>query len=73
MPDDRRDEQTEVRFLAPAEHVALIDAIAMTRQQDRTTMMRSLIRETVERALHDATVICRVARVNPLATERDGK
>lgn len=70
VADDRT---TEVRFLAPAEQVALIDAIGMTRGMDRTQMMRTLLRDTVEKALHDATVLCRVARVNPLASDSDGK
>ena len=66
-------DQVEVRFHASAEHVAVIDAIGIAQGMDRTAVMRVLLAEAFEKEIHRATLICRVARINPLARDDDGK
>lgn len=66
------DKLVEVRFLAPAEHVAVIDAIACAANSDRASEMKRMLREVAEREIHRATVVLRVLRVNPLAADERG-
>lgn len=66
------DKLVEVRFLAPADHVAVIDAIAHVHGTDRATEMKSLLRQKHDAELHRASVVCRVLRVNPLDTDSAG-
>lgn len=75
MADDGKAgrETTEVRFHAPTEYVSVIDAVAFATVGDRSKVMNQLVKEFVEKEVHRSTLILRVARVNPLAKEPDGK
>lgn len=67
------DKQVEVRLLVPADQVAVLDALAVATGSDRTSVVRQMIREVVERELHRAITVLRVARINPLASEEQRK
>lgn len=71
------DKQTELRLLCDANHVAVLDALAAATGTDRTSVVRQIIRDHVEREVTRAVSVCRVIRLNPLASEtewnRNGK
>lgn len=58
-------QRTELRVEVDADEVSVLDGYCHAHGQDRTTVLRALLREWSEKQLHVATVICRVARRNP--------
>lgn len=60
----------EVRFEAKAETVAVLDGYCSATGKCRTTFINQLLDDWAASKLHEATVVCRVAGVNP--TEPDG-
>lgn len=68
MPADK----AELRGLAPAELVAALDAIAMSRGMNRNDYVVSELEKVVIREAHAASVLYRALRGNPYGTEADG-
>ena len=64
--------KTELRGLCDTELAQALDAIAMTKGMDRNTYVNSVLAAEVRRVLHDASVLHRVLRGNPLMSEDSG-
>lgn len=71
--DMANDRSSEIRFMAPAEHVAVLDGVCSGTNRDRTSVMREILQQWADRRLHEATVLLRVAARNPTYTEDDRK
>jgi hypothetical protein len=65
-----RDDDSEIRFMAPVQDVRVLDGYCHGSGRDRTGTMREILHEWAERKLHEATMIVRVAGGNP--TPPDG-
>ena len=63
----------EIRFEAKAATVAVIDGYCSATGKCRTAFINSLLEEWAEKKLHEASVVCRVAGVNPMAPEAGRK
>lgn len=59
----------EIRFEATSEEVAVLDGYCSATGKDRTKIMKELLRQWSESKVHEATLICRVAGVNPTAPD----
>lgn len=55
----------EVRFEAPTAEVSVLDGYCSATGKSRTDVMRLILREWSSAKLREATLICRVAVVNP--------
>lgn len=66
-------EKAEIRFEAHSLDLAVLDGYCNATGKTRTDVMRALLGEWSRDRLHEATVICRVAGVNPNASEGDRK
>lgn len=64
---------TEVRFEIPAEELAIVDGYCSATHKSRTDVLRELIAAFSKDELHKAIVVCRMARINPMASESDRK
>lgn len=73
VADDSGSRLTEVRVMVPVDHVAVIDAHAFANGTDRTAVVRQVISEWSKREVHRATLICRVAGVDPAASDAAGQ
>lgn len=62
-----RDTKTEISFEVERDECAVLDGYCNARGLSRTAVMRRLLREWSEEKLHEASVICRTAGVNPMA------
>ena len=67
--------RTELRVELPAEELAVLDGWCNGHGEDRTTALRRILREWSAKQLHVATVIVRVAGLNPATPEagREGR
>lgn len=63
----------EVRFEAKAEAVAVLDAYCSANGKSRPVFINDLLESWATAKLHEATVICRVAGINPTAPDADRK
>ncbi|MEY2654018.1 MAG: hypothetical protein RLZZ524_1046 [Pseudomonadota bacterium] len=63
--------RVELRVEVPADELAILDGYCQARGKDRTAVVRDMLREWSIGKLHEATLICRVARVNPIAPDSD--
>ena len=61
-------EMCEILFELPASDVSVLDGIAR-RRESRTDIMRNILKDWSDAKLREATLICRVAGVNPAASE----
>lgn len=61
----------DLRVAMPPEELAILDGYAHGTGSDRASVVRQILREWSDRKLHEAIGICRVARVNPLATDTE--
>lgn len=59
-------EKTELRGMAPPELVAALDAIAISRDMDRTALVNSILTKYVKQVAHEMNVLHRMARGNAL-------
>lgn len=59
-------EKTELRGMAPPELVAALDAIAISRDMDRTALVNQVLTKFVRQVGHEATLLMRMARGNAL-------
>lgn len=64
--------KTELRGMCPSELAEALDAIAMTKGLDRNAFVIQILEAEVKRVLHDASVLHRVLRGNPLMADGDG-
>lgn len=63
------DEMCEVRFDMPRDELDVLDGYCAATGRSRTDVIRETVREWSSRKLHEATLICRVAGVNPAAPD----
>jgi len=63
----------EIRFDAKSETVAVIDGFCSATGKCRTSFINDLLEKWAKEKLHEATLVCRVAGVNPLEPEGDRK
>lgn len=63
----------EIRFDAKAETVAVIDGYCSATGKCRTSFINELLEQWAAEKLHEATVICRVAQINPMEVESSRK
>lgn len=61
----------EVRVQLPKQDVEVLDALAFHEGSDRTTIVRTLVRERVEKEIHRAILVCRTAGVDPRSPDAD--
>lgn len=59
----------EIRFEAKQETVAVLDGFCSASGKCRTEFINQLLDEWAKSKLHEATIICRVAGVNPTELE----
>ena len=59
-------DKTELRGMAPPELVAALDAIAISRDMDRTALVNQVLTKFVKQVGHEATLLMRMARGNAL-------
>ena len=59
-------EKTELRGMAPPELVSALDAIAISRDMDRTALVNQVLTKFVKQVGHEATLLMRMARGNAL-------
>ena len=67
MADDRT---IEIRYECPASEMVILDGYCQATGKSRSQVLRRLVAEFAAAKVHEATVLCRVARINPL--EPDG-
>jgi hypothetical protein len=60
---------TELRVQLPSDEVSVLDGYCSGTGQDRTKVLREILRRWSEAKLHEATVICRVAGRNPSGSD----
>lgn len=63
----------EIRFEADQETVAVIDGFCSANGKCRTGFINDLLKAWAADKLHEASVICRVAGINPMAAESERK
>lgn len=68
----RPGEKVELRGLIDRDLMDVIDAMSMADGQDRISYVAQVLRKEAVRELHRASVISRVARGNPLASDAFG-
>jgi hypothetical protein len=62
--------EVEMRFFVSHELASHIDAVLQANQlQSRADFLVPVIQKAVEQEIHRATVLLRIARINPLASE----
>jgi len=61
--------RSEIRFEIPDEDLAVLDGFCAADNSDRTTVIRSILSEWSKSKLREATLICRVAGINPLSPD----
>lgn len=65
----QHDGKTEIRFEVPSQDLATVDGYCNATGKSRTDVLRLMVAEWTEKKRHEATVICRVAGINPFASE----
>ena len=60
---------TELRVEVEKDELTVLDAYVNATGKSRDGVIRLLLRQWSEAKLHESILVCRVARVNPLATE----
>ncbi len=63
--------RTEVRFEVPSTELAVLDGFCSATGQDRTTVVRKVLREWSHRKHREARMIVRVAGDKPVQPESD--
>ena len=61
--------RTEVRIEIDSSEIAVVDGFCSANGRSRTDVFREMLREWSAKKLHEASVICRVAGVNPMRPE----
>ena len=63
----------EVRFEAKESTVAVLDGYCSATGKCRTAFINQLLEDWAMQKLHEASVVCRVAGINPIASETPRK
>ena len=63
----------EVRFEAKESTVAVLDGYCSATGKNRSVVIRGLLKDWSDAKLHEATLILRVAGINPTTPEGDRK
>ena len=63
----------EIRFDAKSETVAVIDGFCSATGKCRTSFINDLLEQWAKEKLHEATLVCRVAGINPTTGESERK
>lgn len=66
-------DKVKIRFEAPVSDMAVLDGYCSATGKSRTDVPRALLGDWSRDRLHEATLICRVAGVNPMASEGERK
>lgn len=66
-----QDGKSEVRFEFPNDDLAVLDAYYNSTGKSRTAVICDLLNNWTKNKRHEATVICRVAGINPMRPESD--
>ena len=61
--------KTEVRFEVESEELSVIDGFCSATDKCRTEIIKSILSEWSEKKLHESILVCRVAGVNPMASD----
>ena len=61
--------KSEIRFEVFASELAVLDGFCQATGKDRTTVIREVLGTWSKEKLHVATLICRVAGINPKSPE----
>lgn len=64
---------SELRVELPETTVAVLDGHCSATGKCRTELTKEILGAWAAQKLHESTVICRVAGVNPMAAERERK
>ena len=59
----------EIRFEAKESTVAVLDGYCSATGKCRTAFINQLLEDWAMQKLHEASVVCRVAGINPIASE----
>lgn len=62
--------KVEIRIEVPEDEVSILDGYCSATANNRTDVIRLLLREWSASKRREATVICRVAGINPTAPDR---
>lgn len=60
---------TELRVELPREEIAVLDGYCQATGQDRSKVIRRVLKEWSDQRSHEAILICRVANINPALPE----
>lgn len=60
---------TELRVELPREEISVLDGYCQATGQDRSKVVRRLLKEWSSQRAHEAILICRVAGINPAEAE----
>ena len=71
MASNNRNDDVEIRFMAPRELTDVADAYAIAHRQNRSEVLLKVIRDWAEHQVHVASVIARVTRRHPKAPDAD--
>lgn len=63
----------EIRFEAKKETVDVLDGYCSATGKCRTAFINDLLEQWASAKLYEATIVCRVAGINPTASEPKGK
>lgn len=63
----------ELRTEIPVETIAVLDGHCFATGKCRTQLVQEILATWASQKLHESTVICRVAGVNPMASDKRGK
>ena len=63
----------EVRFEAKESTIAVLDGYCSATGKCRTAFINQLLEDWARKKLHEASVVCRVAGINPIASEAPRK
>jgi hypothetical protein len=64
-------DKTEVRVELHINDLAVLDGFCNATGKNRTCVISDLLADWAKLKLHESTVICRVAGINPMAPEYD--
>lgn len=64
-------DKTEVRFELPTDDIAVFDAYSIATGRSRTAVMAEILAQWIAAKRHEATLICRVAGINPTITDAE--
>jgi hypothetical protein len=65
-------DKTELRGLVSSHLASALDAIALSRNMDRNAFVNQVLTSEVKRITHEANVLQRMLRGNPLMSESTG-